>query len=275
MELKADALARWAACWEQRHGRKPILWMDLLCTDPSLQPHEHLQHMPAYLAKSRRLLLLAGPTVTDRLWCTMELFLWFAVGGTLEGVYVLPAVESEAASQKVIASFDTFAVMNARARREDDKLQMVRAIELAHVSRFNDVVRSYLPVVRLAMESSSFGAESSSFGASEGSPRGRGGAIGEAGELDDEDGPADGAMGSALSRWSYKDECAAATATDASQSSSSRGSGGAAPSAAQGGGNSSKPRAQAGKAPPKHVGNATAFSSATGLLDDADDTTSA
>lgn len=186
MERKAAVLATWAARWEQRHGRTPILWMDLLCNDPSLQPHEHLQHMPAYLAKSRRLLLLAGPTVADRLWCTVELFCWFAVGGTLEGVHVLPIVESEAASQMVAASFDTFAVMETRASREDDKLRMVHAVELAHISRFNDVVRSYLPVVRSAMELGSFGAGDQS-------PRSKGGAISEADELGGEGGLASSA----------------------------------------------------------------------------------
>ncbi|KAG8470407.1 hypothetical protein KFE25_008828 [Diacronema lutheri] len=160
MDLKAAALEGWAQRWEARHGRTPTVFMDVLCADPSLRPWEHLQHMPAYLAKSKSLLILAGPTLTDRLWCMMELYTWFCVGGSLQHVHVLPLSTDEATCQKVIAAFDTFAVMYARTSSEDDKQRLVLAVEIALVGRFNDAIRSYLPVVRSAFENGARGSRS-------------------------------------------------------------------------------------------------------------------
>ncbi|KAG8460936.1 hypothetical protein KFE25_010687 [Diacronema lutheri] len=152
MDLKAAALEGWAQRWEARHGRPPTVFMDVLCADPSLRPWEHLQHMPAYLAKSKSLLILAGPTLTDRLWCMMELYTWLCVGGSLQHVHVLPLSTDEAACQKAIASFDTFAVMYARTSSDEDMQRLVLAVEIARISRFNDAIRFYLPVVRAAFE---------------------------------------------------------------------------------------------------------------------------
>jgi hypothetical protein len=152
MDAKVAALQDWAQRWDMRHGRRPMVWMDVLTADPSLRSYENLQHMPAYLAKSKHLLILAGPTLADRLWAMMELYTWGIVGGTLDNVHVLSIAADDAERQKVIASFDSFAVMYARANREEDKLRLVHAVELAVVSRFNEVVRSYLPLIRQALD---------------------------------------------------------------------------------------------------------------------------
>ncbi|KAG8469828.1 hypothetical protein KFE25_006283 [Diacronema lutheri] len=131
---------------QQRH-RPVTIWLDAACADPTLTPSQQLAHMPIYLSRSRKLLLLAGPTLVDRLWCVMELYAWRAVGGRLDDVVVAPVANELRDAHRLLASFDAFHVMYAKATRQDDARRIIHAVELATVSRFNDVVREYLPLV--------------------------------------------------------------------------------------------------------------------------------
>ena len=66
---RAVALCTWAAAFEARHQRPPTVWLNQLCADMSLSTVQLLAHLPVYQAKCHRLLLLAGPTLPERLWC--------------------------------------------------------------------------------------------------------------------------------------------------------------------------------------------------------------
>lgn len=152
-QLKIDALKAWGEQRERELGRPPTLWMDAFCADPALKPPKLLQHMPICLAKCTKLLLLCGPTVVDRLWCVTELFCWRATGGKqqdVEVVLVAPPGES-AELEKIVACFDAFHVMWCSATLEEDQVRMEYAVELATVSRFNDRVRWFYPLIQQAV----------------------------------------------------------------------------------------------------------------------------
>lgn len=156
---KQRALARWlfarAEALGAAHGgevaesAQPTAWLDVACADERLAPAEQLALMPCYLAQSRRLLLLAGPSLADDLRCCIELYAWRAMGGLLAEVDVVPVVEDEAGARRLEASFDAFHVMWAKGLREDEVSRMVHSVELATVARFNETIREHLaPVAR-------------------------------------------------------------------------------------------------------------------------------
>lgn len=152
-EWKVRALRAWGERRERELGRAPTLWLDALCADLSVEPHKLLQHMPIYLAKCKKLLLLCGPTVVDRLWCVTELFCWRAMGGKqldVEIVLVAPPGES-AELERIVARFDAFHVMYCQATYEEDQVRMEHAVELATVTRFNDRVRWFYPLIQDAV----------------------------------------------------------------------------------------------------------------------------
>lgn len=73
---KWAALNAWGTQFRAKHGRAPLLWIDKECidqTDTAVQ----LQSLPVYLAGCQRLLVLHGPTYLQRLWCVVELFVFF------------------------------------------------------------------------------------------------------------------------------------------------------------------------------------------------------
>jgi hypothetical protein len=151
--LKVAALREWAERREAELGRPVTVWMDALCPDATPAALSALQRMPVFLAKCSKLLILCGPTLIDQLWCATELFCWRATGGKqldVEVALVAPAGESEALT-RIIASFDAFHVMYCVAQRADEQARMEYAVELATISRFNDRVRWFYPIVQEAV----------------------------------------------------------------------------------------------------------------------------
>jgi hypothetical protein len=151
--LKARALEQWAARYALAHdGRKPRLWLDALCADASRTELEQLADLPFVMCRARGLLLLCGPKTLDKLRCAIELYVWLATGGTVDDVQLVLVGPSSVCAQ-VVASFDVFHVMYASAAAGDVSdpavvERLVRVVELARVSVFNELIRSFMPVVR-------------------------------------------------------------------------------------------------------------------------------
>lgn len=146
---RARALNRWAAAFASEHGRSPRVWVQWEHADPGLTPEERLAHLPTYLGRSRRLLLLAGPRLALELECAVAMYVWRATGGTLDAVDVVPTASSQQEHTAAVASFDTFAVLfSAMPPPGGARDRLVRCVQLATPHRFNEVVRAYLPVVR-------------------------------------------------------------------------------------------------------------------------------
>ncbi|KAG8470992.1 hypothetical protein KFE25_009413 [Diacronema lutheri] len=153
---RLDALRAWVRQETARRGTAPTAFIDALCddrtADDSLGAGGHLERMPVFLAKCRTLVVLCGPTFTDRLWCCVELYTWRAMGGRLEDVEIVLVGQSEQQYRETVASFDAFHVMYAQASRAHDEERLVRAVELASVSCFNSTVRGYMPLVLGAVQ---------------------------------------------------------------------------------------------------------------------------
>ena len=64
---KYASLAAWADEFASVHGREPILWLDKACIVQS-DIEMSLKVLPIYLALTRTLLIVAGPTYHKRLW---------------------------------------------------------------------------------------------------------------------------------------------------------------------------------------------------------------
>ena len=67
----------------------------------------NLASLPVFLAGCSELLLLAGPTYCERLWCVIELFVFLRMGGSLSRVSILPVGggKTEPAEFRAVASW--------------------------------------------------------------------------------------------------------------------------------------------------------------------------
>lgn len=69
---KWAALCAWAAAFEAKHGRAPMVWFDKACLDQK-DIEDQLAALPVFLAGSRTLLCVVGPTYIERIWCIIEI----------------------------------------------------------------------------------------------------------------------------------------------------------------------------------------------------------
>ena len=78
---------------------------------------QSLACLPVFLAGCQKLLIVAGPTYTSRLWCVMEIFTFLQMGGGLERIDIHPLLASAAEGQqsdrqasrdRLMAQFATF-----------------------------------------------------------------------------------------------------------------------------------------------------------------------
>ena len=65
---KYKGLRGWADAFEAREKRAPLIWLDKASIDQT-DISTALACLPVYLAGCRELLILAGPTYVERLWC--------------------------------------------------------------------------------------------------------------------------------------------------------------------------------------------------------------
>ena len=95
--------------------------------------------LPVYLAGCNTLLVLAGPTYTERLWCIVEVFTYLRMGGAPERMIVVPLAGAR-------LDFSSFDAEKAKCYSPEDKRKLLQAITLAFGScePFNLLVRSML-----------------------------------------------------------------------------------------------------------------------------------
>lgn len=136
--IKWAALTAWAARFESRCKRDPTIWLDKACIDQKNIPAS-LACLPVFLAGCQQLLVLAGPTYIERLWCVVEVFTFTRMGGELDRVDVVPLGDGA-------LFFEQFSVQAAKCFLAEDKGRLLAAIESAFGSHepFNALVRSLL-----------------------------------------------------------------------------------------------------------------------------------
>ena len=104
---------------------------------------EALALLPIFLSGCQRLLVIAGRTYTERLWCIMEIFIFLEMGGAISNVDIKPIHGTTAELAQHFASFD---VQEAKCFLLEDRLRLLAVIEAAYGSfdLFNEHVRSLM-----------------------------------------------------------------------------------------------------------------------------------
>jgi len=66
-------LESWATAYNEKHGKRPTVWLDKACLN-QLNIEAQLACLPIYLSGCSSLVVLAGATFTERIWCVLEVF---------------------------------------------------------------------------------------------------------------------------------------------------------------------------------------------------------
>lgn len=166
---KFDALCEWVGQFEAEHGRAPVIWLDSLCVDPSFSEVEIFEHMPVYLAQSKRLLLLVTNHGITHLRNAVECYVFRALGGFGSDIEVSivgasPVRQRRSTSTRTgndvggvrahassaVSAFDTFHVMYTGTHGETAEMRsrLLYAVELVSVAEINKLVRDTMPSVK-------------------------------------------------------------------------------------------------------------------------------
>ena len=161
---KWQTLSEWAADFASGTKRAPSLWLDKACidqkrmTDPA-HVVESLAVLPIYLSGCKALLVFAGSTYTQRLWCILELFTFLRMGAERSAITLLPLAASDGVGldegetgalvheqrsmAATLAAFARFDVRQTRCTVQTDQDRLLTVIEsgFGDHTTFNALVR--------------------------------------------------------------------------------------------------------------------------------------
>ena len=121
VQPKWEALTAWADRFRRTHqDRSPIFWLDKACIDQTAIA-ESLACLPVFLAGCNSMLVIAGPTYTQRLWCVMELFTFQYMGGDISSIAFLPISEGHLVTPLVRARVSSVPEPMRPDATEEDK----------------------------------------------------------------------------------------------------------------------------------------------------------
>ena len=168
---KWRVLERWAKEFDARHRRSPSLWLDKASIRQEQDIAAQLACLPVWLSGCREMVVAAGPTFAERLWCVLEVFTFLRLGGSYDHLILLPLeadssggagggegeeapsadavppggelLGTEEAKVQVLERFRTFDCKRASCFREDERQHLLSVIEngFGDVEVFNSVVR--------------------------------------------------------------------------------------------------------------------------------------
>lgn len=81
--LKWEAMSAWAEAFERVYGRWPNIWLDVVCLEQA-SIHEDLQCLPIFLAGCKAVVITSGVSYTQRLWCSVEMYVHVTMEQHLE-----------------------------------------------------------------------------------------------------------------------------------------------------------------------------------------------
>lgn len=131
--VKWSALRRWAQDFYATNGETPSIWLDKACIDQQ-NIDASLSCLPVYVAACKKLLVLAGPTYSFRLWCIMEIFTFLQMGGEMRNIEIYPLAadengDAEEAMDGFLRQFAEFDTMNAQCFKDSDREHFLGIIE--------------------------------------------------------------------------------------------------------------------------------------------------
>ena len=121
--------------------RRPLSSQPLLYTDARWMARSHAQDkacidqtninsdlrcLPIFLSGCRSLVVLAGPTYSQRLWCVLEIFVFLRTGGTDERVVV-----HRLGGENVHKALTQFDASKAKCYLHSDRHRLLAVIEAA------------------------------------------------------------------------------------------------------------------------------------------------
>jgi len=142
-DQKWEALEAWCTQFEATHGRPPRLWLDKLCINQK-DIKADLACLPVFLAACAGMLIIAGPTYTSRLWCCVELFVYWQMsvsehGQRLPEIIELGADATRRHGHETWARFDAWECQCAFATDKARIFKVIRTFPGGIVA-FNEYV---------------------------------------------------------------------------------------------------------------------------------------
>jgi hypothetical protein len=146
--------ARALAGWAREKAAPPVVWIDALCAKPEWSAAELLEHTIVYLGRSRKLLILWGPKLTDSIDALVLVWTWHLLGGRMEDVEVVPVCKNDDEAVDVIASVDAFAAVHMLGNlcKTEVGCRIALALGAHSVHCFNELVRGYLSAVEAVLK---------------------------------------------------------------------------------------------------------------------------
>eukprot|EP00930_Biecheleria_cincta_P029350 TRINITY_DN20425_c0_g1_i1.p1 TRINITY_DN20425_c0_g1~~TRINITY_DN20425_c0_g1_i1.p1 ORF type:complete len:292 (+),score=42.34 TRINITY_DN20425_c0_g1_i1:86-877(+) len=132
-ELKWAALESWCEAFRCQHGRAPRIWLDKVCIDQT-DIAADLECLPVFLAACQGILVICGHTYTSRLWCVLELFVYFSIIDAEEDGFattVLPLSRSADEIVGVVQSWQHFSASDCQCFDPEDKQNILHLISNA------------------------------------------------------------------------------------------------------------------------------------------------
>ncbi|GMH87168.1 hypothetical protein TrST_g6224 [Triparma strigata] len=151
-EAKFKALKQWARKFKEKNGRSPNVWLDKFCINQTAID-ENLQCLPVFLSGSKQLLVLAGKTYCERLWCLMEVFTFLRMGGDLDRIIVVPIGWNDVSAK---AAFEEVDITEAKCYLDSDRQRLWAIIEagFGDFFGFNQIIRHVFLERTLTQQSS-------------------------------------------------------------------------------------------------------------------------
>ena len=122
-------------------GQEPLVWLDKACIDQD-NIDANLASLPVFLAGCRSLVVLAGQTYCERLWCVVELFTFLRMGGSPDNIVVYRLGGSDKI-REALAKFDG---LKAKCYFPRDREKLLAVVEAGYgdMGPFNKQVRHIL-----------------------------------------------------------------------------------------------------------------------------------
>ena len=135
------------AAWGASVGPTATIWLDKACIDRS-DVDASLMCLPYFVCACNALVVLAGPTLSSRLWCAMEAFIFVSMNRYPERVHVLPfgIDEPDDGDDAARWLFLDFSASKAKCTFDRDRQLMLAAIESAFgsLTTFDDHIHTCL-----------------------------------------------------------------------------------------------------------------------------------
>jgi hypothetical protein len=127
---------------QAHHNSEPSVWFDKACLNQS-KLDEDLACLPVFLGGCSKLVVIAGPTYTSRMWCVVELFVFLHMGGKASNIELVLLGSGADAEKEVTESFASFDARSASCFKKEDEGRLLTMIEAGFggLDKFNAKVR--------------------------------------------------------------------------------------------------------------------------------------